>query len=215
MMEFIHEPYIPGDTIAAIATPIGDGGMIERISIFAIEVPRRLFLLSLDYYIVDLREDLRCRKQPDRRCPLTGHERKKRSFTGEDTVEVHCHGGRLITKKVLQTILQRGREPPSPVNSPSAPLSMEKSTWPSRSRSRINFSQKRARPERGGRAAAGALSKKIADFQRQLTEICRYFRGRGHFPEEGLEFITTEELIGVYKAFAKKCANWRPFTMDG
>ena len=32
-MEFIHQPYFPGETIAAIATPPGEGGVaIIRIS---------------------------------------------------------------------------------------------------------------------------------------------------------------------------------------
>ncbi len=32
-MEFIHQPYYPGETIAAIATPLGEGGVaIIRIS---------------------------------------------------------------------------------------------------------------------------------------------------------------------------------------
>ena len=32
----------------------------------------------------------------------------QRSFTGEDTIEIHCHGGALITRRVLEAALQAG-----------------------------------------------------------------------------------------------------------
>src|SRR4029077_6928201 len=34
--------------------------------------------------------------------------RAPRSFTGEDTVEIQCHGGRLVTRKVLEAALAAG-----------------------------------------------------------------------------------------------------------
>jgi tRNA modification GTPase len=32
----------------------------------------------------------------------------RRSYTGEDTVEIHCHGGSLITRRVYETVLNAG-----------------------------------------------------------------------------------------------------------
>lgn len=37
-----------------------------------------------------------------------------KSFTAEDTVEIDCHGGVLITKKVLETVLKYGARPAEP-----------------------------------------------------------------------------------------------------
>ena len=36
------------------------------------------------------------------------------SYTGEDTIEIDCHGGVLVTKKVLQTVLKYGARPAEP-----------------------------------------------------------------------------------------------------
>lgn len=40
--------------------------------------------------------------------------RGPKSFTGEDTVEINCHGGILIMKKILETVLKYGASPAEP-----------------------------------------------------------------------------------------------------
>lgn len=40
--------------------------------------------------------------------------RGPKSFTAEDTVEIDCHGGVLITKKILETVLRYGARPAEP-----------------------------------------------------------------------------------------------------
>lgn len=40
--------------------------------------------------------------------------RGPRSFTAEDTVEIDCHGGVLVTRKVLETVLRHGARPADP-----------------------------------------------------------------------------------------------------
>lgn len=40
--------------------------------------------------------------------------RGPRSFTAEDTVEIDCHGGVLVTKKVLETVIKYGARPADP-----------------------------------------------------------------------------------------------------
>ncbi len=37
-----------------------------------------------------------------------------RTFTAEDTVEINCHGGVLVTQKVLETVLKHGAVPAAP-----------------------------------------------------------------------------------------------------
>ncbi len=103
------------DTIAAIATPIGTGGVaIVRVS--------GLEALNIADSFLSLRRG-RLHELEDRRVYL-GHVtdatgkvfdeavvlvmRGPRSFTGEDTVEVQCHGGRLVSEKVLSLALQNG-----------------------------------------------------------------------------------------------------------
>lgn len=40
--------------------------------------------------------------------------RGPKTFTAEDTVEIDCHGGVLVTKKVLEAVLRHGAEPAQP-----------------------------------------------------------------------------------------------------
>ena len=37
-----------------------------------------------------------------------------RTFTGEDTVEINCHGGTYVVKRVLETVLKNGVRPAEP-----------------------------------------------------------------------------------------------------
>jgi tRNA modification GTPase len=103
------------DTIAAIATPPGHGGIaIIRISgPHAETIARQAFLFSHPretlqshhFYLGHVVD------------PLTGHYfdqallvamRAPHSATGEDVVEIHCHGGQLLSHRVLEVILSRG-----------------------------------------------------------------------------------------------------------
>ena len=108
------------DTIAAIATPPGIGGIgLLRISGPDAEgIARRIFrtlpplatLLSHHLYhgqIVaqtgDVLDDV-----------LLAFMRAPHSFTGEDTVEINCHGGPLILRSVLAETLRAGARPAEP-----------------------------------------------------------------------------------------------------
>ena len=40
--------------------------------------------------------------------------RAPRTFTGEDTVEINCHGGTFVVRRVLETVLKNGARPAEP-----------------------------------------------------------------------------------------------------
>src|SRR5699024_4085234 len=40
--------------------------------------------------------------------------RAPRTFTGEDTVEINCHGGTYVVSRVLETVLKSGARPAEP-----------------------------------------------------------------------------------------------------
>ena len=58
--------------------------------------------------------------------------RGPRTYTGEDTIEIDCHGGVLAMKKVLETVLKTEPLLPSRENLPSVHFSMEGSIFPRR-----------------------------------------------------------------------------------
>lgn len=101
------------ETIAAIATPLQDGAIsIIRISgEEAISYANAIFDKNLLHkeantitygYIIN----------PETKEPvdevLVSIFRSPKTFTKEDIVEINCHGGRFITKQVLQLVLAQG-----------------------------------------------------------------------------------------------------------
>jgi tRNA modification GTPase len=103
------------DTIAAIATPTGTGGIgIVRISGSQAEtILHRLFKSSHNAFLFKPRRLY----HGDIIVPETGQVIDEvlislmphpHSYTGEDTLEIFCHGGILIVEAVLQAVLRNG-----------------------------------------------------------------------------------------------------------
>ena len=109
------------DTIAAISTAMTDAGIsIVRISgeeaitiadkIYKGKKEKKIFgqrTHTIHYgYIVDGEETI------DE--VLVMLMRGPHSYTGEDTVEINCHGGVYVTKRILETVIKYGARPAEP-----------------------------------------------------------------------------------------------------
>tara|TARA_Y100001935_G_scaffold255301_1_gene267582 strand:+ start:15691 stop:17067 length:1377 start_codon:yes stop_codon:yes gene_type:complete len=99
--------------IAAIATPVGEGGIaVIRISgMNAISKVSEIFkgkdLSKQDSHTVHFGKIVDKKGFPVDEVLVTLFHSPK-SYTGEETVEISCHGGVLVTQKVLETILATG-----------------------------------------------------------------------------------------------------------
>ena len=197
--EFIHRPN-QHDTIAALATPPGIGGIaIVRIcGKDAINITNRL-----------LKKDLH--EQPshaarlhtlytpshttiDQALILVMHP--PRSFTGEETVEIQCHGGHLVARRILEVLLHEGVRPAGP----------GEFSFRAFLNGKIDLAQAEAiqdligaRNEAALRVAEdhleGKLSLQIRDFQRRATDLSALFEAWVDFPEDDLGFTSFEEAI--------------------
>lgn len=198
-MEFIHQPYQPGETIAAIATPPGEGGVaIIRISgKEALPVAEKIFSGPVRSYLSHTAHFGKILNPAGEKIdevlllPMLG----SRSYTGEDTVEIHCHGGSIITRRVLETVLKAGARAARP----------GEFTFKAFINGKLDLAQAEAvqalicaKNEHALDAAEnqlqGSLSKKIAAFQLTLTTIAAILEAWVDFPEEGLEFASMEEI---------------------
>jgi tRNA modification GTPase len=107
------------DTIAAIATPLGQGGIaIVRVSgPHACSIVTSLFdgragsLRPRRVYVGKLLD--RPGGTPIDEV-LVFTMRAPRSYTGEDTAEVQCHGGSVVSGRVLQAVVDAGARPAAP-----------------------------------------------------------------------------------------------------
>ena len=97
------------DTIAAIATPIGNGG----VSIIKISGSEAFSVIDKIF----TSQNLTAGKIYHGRILENGEKidevivlpfKKPKSYTGEDVIEIQCHGGINITKKILDIVIRQG-----------------------------------------------------------------------------------------------------------
>ena len=181
------------DTIGAIATPPGEGGVAivrlsgpdsERIAgeIFRRSGARNGALRShtLHYGAIRNPESGEMLDQA-----LVVLMRKPRSYTGEDVFEVHCHGGPLMAREILELLLARGARPAEP----------GEFTKRAFLNGRLDLAQAegvldlvRARTRKGMRLALdqaqGGLSKWVGELREELLDILVQVEASIDFPEE-------------------------------
>jgi tRNA modification GTPase len=198
-MEFVHPSYDLGETIAAIATPPGEGGVaIIRISgQHALEVAAKVFSGPVHRYRSHSAHFGRVHNAQGDHLDdvLLLVFLAPRSYTGDTTVEIHCHGGSLITRRVLEAVLAAGARAALP----------GEFTFRAFLNGKMDLAQAEAvqalicaKNERALDAAEhqlkGLLSHSVARFQHSLTQTAAILEAWVDFPEEGLEFATMDEI---------------------
>ncbi len=196
-----------GDTIVAISTPVGEGGIgIVRMSgPESISIADRIFYspkglrpsLSESHkliygFIID---------------PSTGERidevllavmRAPRTYTREDIVEINCHGGYIVLKRVLELAISLGARPALP----------GEFTMRAFLNGRIDLTQAeavldliRAKTEQAERVAldqlTGTLRKKIEDLTERLKDIVIALEAYIDFPEEDISTDSVSWVEGL------------------
>lgn len=192
------------DTIAAIATPVGEGAVAivrvsgpdaERIasSVFVRAGDKNGRLVSHRLYHGRI-QDPGSQKILDE--VLLAVMRKPRSYTGEDIVELHCHGGAFVVRRVLELVLAQGARHAEP----------GEFTKRAFLNGRIDLTQAeavldiiRARTEKGVELAVsqagGELSRWVHELRENLLDIVVQVEAAIDFPEEEIELLRHSELI--------------------
>lgn len=199
------DPVNPVDSIAAIATPPGSGGLaVVRISgRHALAIADRIFRPGS-------REGLKPSVAPSHtvhyghihRDDLVIDEvlltvlRGPRTYTREDTVEIGCHGGTRVTRDVLATALAAGARMAEP----------GEFTRRAFLNGRLDLAQAEAvadlihaRTDRALRAAhaqlAGHLSRRIDALRDSLLLVLAHVEAHIDFPDEDIDPDTEAELL--------------------
>ncbi|MFT8351462.1 tRNA uridine-5-carboxymethylaminomethyl(34) synthesis GTPase MnmE [Clostridium saccharoperbutylacetonicum] len=205
------------DTICAIATPIGEGGVaIIRISgEKALEIASEIFVPKNDYDIKNMKTytmkygnivNFRTREIIDE--VILTYMKTPRSYTGENVVEINCHGGIVSTNSVLDQAIQAGARL-------SEPGEFTKRAFLN---GRIDLSQAEAvmdiitaKTELAMKSAMlqsnGALSKEIVELRKNLLNTLALIEYAVDFTEDD-EDIVDDNLImqiknGIDKTIVK------------
>ncbi len=212
---------IKEDTIAAIATPLGTGG----IGIVRISGPNAETIYRTLFRPTACAGPLRNRflYHGDIVSPATGAVidevlltvmKGPHSYTGEDTVEINCHGGYLVLQAVLNEVIQAGSRPAEP----------GEFTRRAYLNNRMDLSQAEAvmdlitaKTDRGRALAVsgmkGHLSEKLESIRSGLIEILISLESSIDFTEEDISsepyrnlsrdvedaIIRTKNILSTYK----------------
>ncbi|CAM3589218.1 tRNA uridine-5-carboxymethylaminomethyl(34) synthesis GTPase MnmE [Brevibacillus invocatus] len=190
------------DTIAAVATPMGEGGIaVIRVSgPEAIEVVDNIYrgkqkLSTVDThtihygYLVDPQTGDRVEEV------LVSVMKAPRTFTREDVVEVNCHGGIVSVERVLELILDHGARLAEP----------GEFTKRAFLNGRVDLSQAeavidliRAKTDRALKVALnqveGKLSRLIRQLRQNLIEAMAHIEVTLDYPEHDVEEFTQNFL---------------------
>ena len=131
--------------------------------------------------------------------------RRPRSYTGEDVVEVHCHGGVFVVHRVLGLVLSQGARHAEP----------GEFTKRAFLNGRLDLAQAEAvldliaaRTEKGADLALsqikGELSNWIGDLREQLLDILAQVEAAIDFPEEEIELLERPALVAKTDALRAK-----------
>jgi tRNA modification GTPase len=204
------------DTIAAIATPPGEGAVAivrlsgpdaERIAteIFMRGEGKNSRLVSHRLYHGKIKDPASGKIFDE---VLLAIMRQPRSYTGEDVVELHCHGGVFVVRRLLELVLSRGAR------------HAEAGEFTKRAfvNGRMDLAQAeavldiiRARTEKGVELAvgqaSGELSKWVVELREDLLAILVQVEAAIDFPEEEIELLQHFELVGKVDALCSKMAH--------
>ncbi|GAB4192230.1 MAG: tRNA uridine-5-carboxymethylaminomethyl(34) synthesis GTPase MnmE [Simkaniaceae bacterium] len=208
------------DCIAAIATPPGEGGIaIVRLSgKGALQIANRMFsgpVLSYQSHTVHFGKFLGAGDMPIDEGLLIPMKAPN-SFTGEDVVEFHCHGGSLISEKILSRALSLGARMAKP----------GEFTFRAFKNSKLDLTQAEAVQEAIAAKSTlalnaaqmhleGRLSKKIRYFQQELTDAAATIEAWVDYPEEDLELETMQALLQKINAVQNALADLSRTFEDG
>jgi tRNA modification GTPase len=121
--------------------------------------------------------------------------RQPRSYTREDVAEISCHGGILLTQRVLDAVLAQGARVAEP----------GEFTKRAFLNGRLDLTQAEAvidlitaRTVASHRAAMaqlqGTLSQQLRDLREQLLQVSTYLEASIDFPDEDIELVSTAAL---------------------
>lgn len=126
------------------------------------------------------------------------------SYTGEDMVEIHCHGGMIVTKQILDLLLKNGAKAAEPGEfSKRAFLNGKIDVSQAEAVSELISSLSEKSAKLSMRQLNGELGGKIIKMQDELTDVLAAIHTALAYPEEDLEeniisdaILKSEELLG-------------------
>lgn len=203
------------DTIAAISTPYGTGGIgIIRISgSRSFDIADSLFVgrkrfKDIKSHTVSFGKIINPDSGQIMDEVLIIKMKKPNSFTREDVVEISCHGGIIVLKSILELVIKLGARLAEP----------GEFTKRAFLNGRLDLSQAEAvidlinsKTDESSKAALsqleGKLSKKIGEARSKLIELLAHIEVTVDYPEHDIEEITAKKIKEELKVVSDKLSH--------
>jgi len=205
------------DTIAAIATPSGYGGVGiirvsgDKASVIAESMlgkcpqPRR----AVYGPFLDTNN-----KTIDRGIAL--YFRAPHSFTGEDVLELHGHGGPVVLDMLMQRTLELGaRSARAGEFSERAFLNNKIDLTQAEAIADLISAQSHEAARAAMHSLEGDFSAAIHDLVEQLTQLRMYIESALDFPEEEIDFLADKSIADELKKIGQQLAKVKQSTRQG
>ena len=185
------------DTICAVATPPGAGGLgIVRVSGPRVpeiarritgRLPRPRFATFCDFLDSD--------KEPiDSGIALYFPE--PHSFTGEHVLELHGHGGSYILQRLLQRVISLGARSARPGEfSERAFLNDKIDLVQAEAIADLIDSGSEAAARAAQRSLQGVFSAQVNELREQLTALRVFVEAAIDFPDEEIDFLAESDVV--------------------
>ena len=207
------ERMIPGDTIAAISTPAGEGAIaLIRVSgVDAIAVADKIFRgkekpSRFASHVQHFGEIFDAADQLIDQVMLSIH-RAPASYTGEDLIEISCHGGLLVSARLLEACLCAGARAARPGEFTERAFLNGKMDL---TQAEAVIDLIRAKTDLALRSATeqleGRLGEKIAKIRNELISLLAHIDASIDFPEEGITPDEGEKLRARLDSVREKIA---------
>jgi tRNA modification GTPase len=198
--------YMDGDTIAAIVTPAGEGG----VGVLRISGPEALSVLAKVFRDKHgrSRTSFETHKMYFGRVASSDGDvvdqvlavamLAPNSYTGEDVAELHCHSGRVVLRSVLELILEQGVRLAEP----------GEFTRRAFLNGRLDLAQAeavadivRAKTRQSLRLAlsglAGRLSAEVSTLRDRLIGVIAHIEAEIDFPEDDIDEFAVDSMRGI------------------
>jgi tRNA modification GTPase len=204
------------ETIAAISTPFGESGIgIVRISgSLAEPLVQKLFKPKKEHsYLISHQFNYGEILDPQKGTPvdevLVVLMKSPKTYTREDIVEIHCHGGYFVLQKVLELVLQQGARLAQP----------GEFTKRAFLNGRIDLTQAEAvidlikakttvGLEIANQQLRGALQREMASIKERLIDHLSLIEAHIDFPEEEIAPVVLGEMTKDLAILVQKVEEW-------
>lgn len=120
---------------------------------------------------------------------------RPKSYTGEDVVELSCHGGLYVTRQVLAEVFRCGAVPAGPGEfTKRAFLNGKLDLAQAESVMEIIGAQGQHSTLAAHAAGSGMLSKRIGNISERLEQLAAHLSAWADFPEEDVDIVDMENL---------------------